>query len=179
MGGLLSGALVWRSTGAAFTDTTGNTGNQWHSGQVSITSAPGSALFALGGANLRPGDTADQCVTVTYTGNVLATIKLYQNAYTASGLAQYIQMTVLRRDGTGAADCSDWAGLANQSTVTTSSDLVWLSTNANTYATGLGAWTASTTTTKTYRFTYTLSSSAPNSAQSSTTGASYTWEAQA
>lgn len=177
VGGLLSGTLVWRSTGATFTAATANAGHQWHSGQVGLTSAPSAALFALGGTNLEPGDAADQCIVVQYTGNVLATIRLYQSSYTVSALAQHIQMTVSAVTGQYHPDCSDFPDATTP--FTSSSDLVWLGANASSWATGLDPWTASAATYRTYRFHYTLSSSAPSGAQSSTTGAIWTWEAQA
>ncbi|WP_433829634.1 hypothetical protein ACQP2E_08710 [Actinoplanes sp. CA-015351] len=178
VGGLaISGALVWHSTGAVFSAATSNTGNQWQAGKVVIGTGTSSALFALGGTNLKPGDTGTQCITVIYSGNVLATVKMYESAQSGN-LAQYVQLTVDRADGAGATDCSDFAALANPATVTTSSDLVWLRTNAGTYADGLSPWTASAATTKTYRFRYALSNSTPNSVQNETASATFVWEAQ-
>ena len=79
-------------------------------------------------------------------------------------------------DGTYATDCSDYpAAFTN---LTTSSDLLWLATNVTGYASGLGGWSASSTLTKTYRFSYVLSRSAPNLVQADTAQATLGWEAQ-
>jgi hypothetical protein len=177
IGALLSAATVWRLSDSAFTSVTSNSGNVWQAGQVTLTAGSSSALFDLSSSALKPGDTGSKCITITYAGNVAATVKLYVSAAGGS-LASYVQMTIVRANGSGAADCSDFSSLASPSTLATTTDLVTLNTNSGTYATGLGPWTASTTTTRTYKFTYVLNSSAPNSVQNANATATFTWESQ-
>ena len=72
---LLSGALVWEASYAAFTDTTSNDNNSWTAGSVTITDNDGgSALFTASG--LVPGTTGARCITVTYSGTVTADIAM-------------------------------------------------------------------------------------------------------
>ena len=51
---------------------------------------------------------------------------------------------------------------------------------ATTYAGGYGAWTptGSTAETRAFRFTYSFSSSAPNTTQGGTASVGFTWESQ-
>lgn len=65
---LVSGVVLQVSS-AAFSDTTGNTGNSWAAGTVDLSdSKDGTAMFTA--VDMVPGDGDAQCIDVTYTGSV-------------------------------------------------------------------------------------------------------------
>lgn len=66
---LLVTGMVWRVSSAAFTGTTSNTANSWQAGTVTLTDSDnGAALFSA--SAWAPGDSANGCIDVTYTGSV-------------------------------------------------------------------------------------------------------------
>src|SRR4051794_38794845 len=63
------GAMVLSATNAAFTATTTNGANSFGAGTVALSDDDsGNALFNLSG--LKPGDSMNQCITVSYTGSL-------------------------------------------------------------------------------------------------------------
>jgi hypothetical protein len=101
--GLVLSAVVWQSTSAAFTATTGNENNSWQAGTVSFYTTTTTALFTAGTPTipgldglLKPGSTRTRCVQVDYTGNLSSDIRLYVTTPTAgaSALDPYLEMTV-------------------------------------------------------------------------------------
>ncbi|MCM3661191.1 CalY family protein [Georgenia satyanarayanai] len=76
LGFVISAVLVWQASYAAFTDTTENAGNSWTAGSVTITDDDqDAALFTA--ADLVPGSTGSQEITVTYEGTLDAAVKVY------------------------------------------------------------------------------------------------------
>jgi hypothetical protein len=101
---LVSTAIVWQSSHANFTSKTVNPGNSFSAGSVLVTdNKNGTALFSLTG--LRPGDSGDQCIQVTYQGTLTgATINFYVDNYadnsTAGAWGTAIKLTVTTGGGT-------------------------------------------------------------------------------
>ncbi len=180
---IISGALVWNSTYAAFTAQISNSGNSWSTGSVvltgddgssSVTGSVGTALFSAAG--LTPGSTATNCVRVSYSGTLAAAVKMYVAPGGLTGSAPLAgQITLTVNEGTG--------GVFNNCTGFVSSGTIYSGTLANLaatrtdFASGAGSWAPPGAQSRTYQVTYTLSASAPNSVQSSTAGAVVTWEA--
>lgn len=135
-----SGALVYQASNAAFTASTSTGANTWAAGNVFVTnSSSAGALFAV--TAMKPTTAAaatSKCLTVSYTGNLAANLRLYLTSYsstvrpagppgpTAAGttdLGDYLRMIV--EEGTGSqANCSDFtrtryltAGTTNGQTV--------------------------------------------------------------
>lgn len=178
IGLLASGLLVFQASYSAFTATTSNGANSWSAGTVSITSNPGTAMFTATG--LKPASTGTACVKVTYTGSLNSTVKLYlkNSDLTGTGLGTYLTFQV--NEGTGNnANCSDFAQSANDYNTTgmtdTTKTLAGFNTTANSYATGVSSWAATTNATKTYQFVWQLQDN--NNAQGLTATATFTWEA--
>ena len=87
-----AGALAGFGTFSAFSSSTENPGNQIATGTVVLAdNDSGSALYSVTGAEA--GTTVDRCITVTYSGNLAADVKLYLPD-TVGALAQYVDMTV-------------------------------------------------------------------------------------
>ncbi|TQS42536.1 hypothetical protein FL583_23925 [Cryptosporangium phraense] len=169
--GLLgSGALVWTSTEAAFTAVVTNPGNSWTSGSVALTDDDtGSAMFTA--LNLSPGDTGTKCIKVTYGASQTASVKM--RGTQSGSLAQYVNLQIEEGNGGSFNSCLGFSGnLIYNGTVQ------GFGTSATDFASGVGSWTPTgAAQTRTYRITYTLSPSTPNTQQSSTASADFIWEA--
>ena len=87
-----AGALAGFGTFSAFSSTTENPGNQIDTGVVALgDNDAGSALYDVSGA--KAGDAVDRCITVTYSGDLGADVKLYLPD-AVGALAQYVDLTV-------------------------------------------------------------------------------------
>ncbi len=174
--GLLgSGAMVWKSTAAAFTSSTSTGSNSWATGSVTLTDDDtGAAMFSATG--LVPGSTGSNCITVSYTGTVATTVKLYASAAVdASSVAQYLDLTIDIGTGGGFGSCG---GFSAGSTIYSGSLDAFTSTHLA-YGSGVGTWAPSGAAAQVYRITYTLNAGTPNAKQGATTTATFQWEAQA
>jgi hypothetical protein len=198
VGLLLSVAVVWQSTAAAFTASTDNAGNTWQAGSVVLADSDGgSALFdtTRDGA-LVPGATRSRCIRVDYTGSLPADIRLYVTtpAAGATTLDPYLVVSVeegqpVPAGTTVAADCStgftaaatpaflyNTASAAGPSADQTSTMSALKSGHAD-YATGLVAGlSVAQNTSLTFRVAYTVKDD--NLAQSTQSKATFTWEAR-
>jgi hypothetical protein len=194
VGLVLSAALTWSSTYAAFTSQAGSTGNSWQTGSVELESAGnGSALFTdTLDSNLRPLSSGSRCIRLEYTGSLTAEIKMYVTTPTsgATSLDSHLVMSVERgadENTTVPANCTGFtprttspfvyntvrAEYAVASSTSTMSDL---KTHAD-YANGLlVSGSTAPNTSITLRISY-LVKDAPE-AQNSTSQAVFTWEAQ-
>jgi hypothetical protein len=100
VGLVLSAAVVWQSTSAAFTATTSNGTNSWEAGTVKFQTDNTSALFSAESSGpdrlLRPGSTRFQCIQVDYVGSLDADIRLFVTSPdpSAGSLDQYLEMKV-------------------------------------------------------------------------------------
>lgn len=101
VGLVLSAALVWQATSAAFTATTDNPGNSWQSGTVVLSDSDGgtigSALFDSDRDGvLAPLQSGERCIRVDYTGSLPADIRFYVTtpAGGADALDTYLVMSV-------------------------------------------------------------------------------------
>lgn len=87
-----AGALAGFGTFSAFSSSTENPGNKIDSGTVALSdNDSGSALYSVTGA--KAGTSVDRCITVTYSGDLDADVKLYLPD-AVGALAQYVDMTV-------------------------------------------------------------------------------------
>jgi hypothetical protein len=171
-----SGALVWQSSYSAFSSTTSNPTSNWAAGTVALADDDANtAMFAASG--LRPGSTGAKCIAVTSTGTLPAGVKLYGTSYaTTNNLAGNINLTVEEGSGATSSSC---ANFTSGSTIY-SGTLAAFGTSKTGYSTGVGTWapTGTGSETKSYRVTYTLSSTTPDTAQGGTAAMGFTWESQ-
>lgn len=169
-----SGALIATASYAAFSSSTDNGVNNWRTGAVALTDDDqGLAMFDID--DLVPGSTGSNCITVTAETTNPSTVKVFTAEQTDDDqLAQYVGMTVERGTLATAGDCSTFtaATTIHQGTLAGLMD-------ADSFGTGLDAWTPATgTDNTTYRFSYDLSEGAPNTVQSSEAATTFVWEAQ-
>lgn len=90
LAGVLGGAGTW----AAFDDSSVSSGNQVRAGTVAIADDDGGSAM-LGFSDAQPGTTDSSCITISYTGTLAATVRLY-GATSGSGLAAYLDLRVTR-----------------------------------------------------------------------------------
>lgn len=181
LGLLLSGTLVWNASNAAFTATASNGGNEWKAGTVALTSdASGQPMFNV--SNIKPGDTGQHCIAITSTSNFATAVKLYgsESALPTNDIDPYINLTIEKGTGGSFSSCTGFTPTAGAPGFTGTLE-TFLNTETN-YSTGTGPWAltgASPPETITFRFTWTFSATAPNTAQSgSTANITFIWEAQ-
>lgn len=176
---LASAAVVSTASYSAYTATTTNPTSNWATGTVALSDDDtNTALFSA--TNLKPGSTGTKCVTVTSTGSLASSVKLYGTSpATTKSLASYITLTITQGNGGSFGSCTGFTPLGSGSSVYTGT-LDNLGTTATNYATGVGTWTptGTATETRTYQVAYTVSNSAPDTTQGGTASIGLTWEAQ-
>lgn len=179
----LVGLMVVTASRAAFTATTDNTGNAFNAATIALTDDDsGTAMFDVTG--MVPGDTAEGCITVTYTGTADPTVvKIYQNAYSetdgASDGATLDEALTLDIDQVN--DCTLKTKLADLDNDT----LVNLAAYSD-YSNGLSTgWDpASGTSSESFLFTATFTPSGSSATDNTrigdtVTSLTFTWETQA
>jgi hypothetical protein len=168
---------------SAFSSQTENPGNIISTGTVTIEDNDGgTALYTMSAA--KPGESKSSCIKVTYKGSLPATVKLFTPS-TIGALGPYVNLKVEAGTQTSSTfpSCTEFTPLASGATLYEGT-LSAFATEHGTYANGVTTNPASATKWETnnalvYRFTATVSASAPNSAQGATTGShAFTWEAQ-
>jgi hypothetical protein len=167
-----------RPADARFTDTTSNTGNTLTTGTVVLTgtAATGSQFFTV--TNAIPGSTAITCVSTTYTGSLPATVRMYVPSATGT-LSSYLVFRLQVGTGTS-TDCSDFTATGTlYNTIgmrAASQTLAAFITASNTWANGVGTWSATTNATRTWKLEWIVQSD--DGAQNQTTTFQARWEAQ-
>jgi hypothetical protein len=135
-------------------------------------------------SNLKPGATNTKCLTVSSTGTVAGTMKMYRSALadSAPSLAQYIQLTIDEAPTAAdvSANCAAFPGAGVVNVVTNQPLSSWLATS---YATGAGSVAVPGVASKyAYRITYTWVGSGTNATDNLVQGksitAGFTWEMQ-
>ena len=175
-----AGAIAAFGTFSAFSSTTENPGNDLNAGTVVLgDNDAGAALYNVSGA--KPGTAIDRCVTVTYSGNLPADVRLYLPD-AVGALSQYVNATVTA--GTDATpsfgDCTDFVAASGPALYTGTlgglrgSHSAWNNGLPTTPA-GKTEWTQGDTAT--YRVQLTVADT--NAAQGLTTGTHrIMWEAR-
>ena len=167
---LLVTMLVLRVSGAAFHSSTVNPSNSFEAATVEVSDNDSGTLL-LDTTAMRPGDTKQTCVRVSYTGTVDATVRLYGSV--SGNLPPYLNLTVEAGDGSSAfGDCTGFSASATAYTGTVSG----LASSHTSWTDGAGSYTASPNTSVWFRILWTLQD--VNAAQGQTASATYTWEAR-
>jgi hypothetical protein len=167
---------------SAFSSKTDNPGNIVTAGTVELEDNDGgTALYAITGA--KPGDTKTSCIKVTYKGSLPATVKLFTPS-TIGELGPYVNLKVEAGTQTTSVfpNCEGFTPAATPTVY--EGTLAAFATEHNTFTNGVttnpGAATKwETNNSVVYKFTATLSATAPEAAQGKTTGSHIIrWEAQ-
>jgi Camelysin metallo-endopeptidase len=174
-------AAIGIGTYSAFSATTTNSGNNISSGTVVLgDNDSNSAMYTA--TNQKPGDTFQQCIKVDYTGSLSSTVKLY-TASTIGTLGQYVDLQI--RTGSGSPTFPGCTGFTPDAADLYSGTLSNFASTYTNWSNGLldagpGANTSWVNgNSVVYRFTLTLQSSAPDTAQGLSVGShAFTWEAR-
>lgn len=170
---------------SVFSRTTSDTANAWAAGTVVLQNnssgtdaQTGSALFTV--PNLQPNSpSASKCVAVTSTGTTPSAVSLYVSGLSPTGTSSvgyYTLMTVAI--GTGSSGTNgDCTGFNQTGVLATSTRLTAMPATFAAGATGWGP-TGNGSETRVFKFTYSVDNTIPNTLQSSSVTATFTWEAQ-
>lgn len=177
-GVLVTGTLVMARTQAAFTASAANPANAWTAGTVTLgDDDSGGALFSAAG--LLPGDTGSRCITVTYTGDVTSSVKLYATTSTG-GLGPYVNLVV--EEGSGGGNTGSFAGGCTGFSGSTlySGTMAAFAAAKTGFASGVGSFAPSTNgAVKVYKFTWELDPAAPSAVQGTSVTTTFQWESRA
>lgn len=179
---LVSGVAVSQASYSAFSATTQSSANNWAAGTVRLDSGANKAASGAGAGtatftatNLKPGSTGAKCITVTSSGSLASTVKLYAtDAKTTNKLSSSIDLVITEGTG-GDSTCTGFTPAGE-----IFNDTLAKLGSKKSFAAGVGAWTPDGTSpeTRTYKIVYTLNAAAPNSTQEGTASMGFTWEAQ-
>ena len=169
---VLVSALVLIGSRGAFSDTTENAANNWAAGTVTITDDDVAAVM-FNTTGMKPGDSVENCIVVTYSGDLLpATARLY-GVSGGTGLDAYLNLTIAEGSGGVFGNCTGFI----LATTPFSGTLASFSATHTNFGNGVTGWApAANPESKTYRFTLTLQDN--NAAQGLNATGTFTWEAQ-
>ncbi|MFF3755269.1 hypothetical protein ACFYYH_33320 [Streptomyces sp. NPDC002018] len=176
LGLLLSGALVWGATNADWSGTSSNSGNTWTAGSAGLANDSKVPMFDID--NMRPGDTGSNCIRVKSNAEFPTALKLYSNSPNwPSNFQSFVNLKIEVGSGGASGNCN---GFTPHKTAFdgTLDQFIALHTD---YRTGVGPWTLSDKShnSRSFRFAWRFSSSAPNGSQGANTNeATFTWEAR-
>jgi len=196
VGLVVSGALVWQSSYAAFSASTNNPGNAWDAGSVVLddNDLSGAMFNSTDDGTLKPGSTRSRCIRVDYLGDLPADIKLYVTTPGGWDLDPFLVMSVekgidVTSSTTVTADCSMGftstatptfvynTAQANDASADATRTMSHLKTTYPTYDSGLLVSSATSQgTSLTFKVTYLVKDD--NGAQDDQSSATFTWEAR-
>lgn len=188
LGLALVAAMITRTSEAAFTATTDNTGNTFTAGTITLTDDDGGATALFNVSGMVPGDVEVGCIVVTYGGTVSTpgAVTLYSGGFTdvasgtgsSDGLSDNLLVTI--EEGTGISGFNDCTGFTATGTIHAQSTLAAFDAARADYASGAGTWTPTGPgDTQAYRVTVELDANTPNDEQgAATNGLGFTWEVQ-
>jgi hypothetical protein len=172
----VAAALVWQSAYAGFADQTTPLSADVSTGTVVLTNNT-AGLGQVSFGMLKPGYSRTSCLVVTSTGSVPAQVRLYRTAISATNeMASYI--TIDATSGTGGGVNGDCAGFTSNGNYASYSPMTSFPTG---YGGGVLRWNTAGNTageSRTYRITFTVSSSAPTSTKGGSATVAFVWEAQ-
>ena len=175
----VSGLVVAQASYSAYSATTVNPTNNWATGTVALSDDDANTA-AFTASNLKPGSTGTKCLTVTSTGSLASTVKLYAtNPASTKNLASNITLTVSQGSGGSFGSCTGYTPLATGANLY-SGTLDAFGASYTGYNTGLGSWapTGTGTESRTYQISYTVAGNAPDTTQGGTASLGLTFEAQ-
>ncbi len=170
--------LVFRTSNAAFTDTTDNPGNSWAAGSVVLEDDDGGSTAMFTATNMVPGDVITNCITVDYTGSSfdLTPVTLYGSSTDGApiGLADHLDVTITEGTAVSPGGFGNCTSFAAGSVLATD---VALSSLPSGYGTGYTGYTPSSgDEDRVYKIDVTLGTDTPDTAQNGDATATFTWE---
>lgn len=182
---LVSGLVVSQASYSAFSATTNNAGNSWASGSLALTNdSAATALFTA--TNIKPGDSASKCITISTSANVASTLKLYAANYSkgTKSLGDRVNVTVTSGSFPAAAPANGaCTGFVTGTVVVpAATSLTAFAAASTNYATGADSYALPAGGTRTYKIDWTFASTGSpvtdNPYQGDTASIGFTWESQ-
>lgn len=181
---LLGGVMVLQGSTAAFSGVTSNGPESWDAGTVALSNNHASALFSS--ANITPGYSETHCITISSTANVPSTLKMYTSAVSSTGtptLSSFLNVEVQEGSGGTNTDgqsggCAGFVPDSGQTSNPTFQGSLASMANKDSFANAVGNHSLAAAGSHQYKVTVTLPTSAPNSLQGTTAGATFIWETQ-
>lgn len=187
LGLALVAAMITRTSEAAFTASTDNSGNVFNGGTVTLTDDDdATALFSVDG--MQPGQVETGCILVTYDGTITTpdAVRVYSGGFTdvpgdaagSDGLSDHLSVTIAEGSGADFNDCEGF--VADGDPIVVAETLTDFGDDRTDYATGAGDWTPTATgDTKSYQVTVELLETTPDSEQGAATqDVAFVWEVQ-
>lgn len=177
VGMLLAVGLTAHRTSAAWSAKTSNSASTFGVGTVGIgTDLGGTVMFDTSDAKLTTSPALTRCIEVRYTGTAAAAIKLYATTPKSDpdGLGAYLTLTVHEGTGSAGRTCSGFSTGGSQIYSGTFANFV---NTKNSYANGVSSWTPSGAENRMFRFTLSVSASAPATVQGAAATVTFKWEA--
>jgi len=181
----LVGVTLRVGTWSAFSATTDNAGNTFSAGTVTLAdNDAGGTMLSL--ANAKPGDSDTGCITVSYTGSLASTVRLYGTT-AGTGLDQYLDLKVTRGSFASAPAFDSCTGFTADATdyIGAGAGVVYTGTvqgYPDDYATGLVDPTAGTpeswTNPESHVYQIQVTVQDNNLAQGKNATQTFTWEAR-
>jgi hypothetical protein len=113
-----------------------------------------------------------KCITVTYSGSLAASVRLYGSITGGTGLGTYLNLTVERGSGVSFASCTGFAAAETAYSGT----LAGFAAAHTNHGNGAGTWNPASSGSAVYRFTITVQD--PPEARNKSVTATFTWEAR-
>ncbi|MCA0332121.1 MAG: hypothetical protein LCI03_19815 [Actinobacteria bacterium] len=190
---LAAGLLVWQGSYAAFSASTVNQGDSWATGQLALQNNGGNgSSYAqttttglFGETNLVIGSSGQKCITVSSTGSIAGSLRLYRDAAftgtNANALAGALRVTVEAANTSGADVSANCTGFPTTG-VSTPYNNVALSAVPSTYAAAAPLALAAGNQKVAYRISWSLPTTGSNTTDSALQGSTATtnlnWEIQ-
>ena len=178
VGLIVSAALVWQASYAAFTAQTTNPTNNWTTGNVALTDDDSNTAM-FNATALKGNSTGSRCITVTYNGSLTAAVKLFGTGFTQqNSVGTYIDIQVQEGSGgtNGATECTGFTQSASLYTGTLANFATAHTNSSN----GLSSWAPTAAAqSRVFRITYTVNNSITNTQMNSNAQIGLTWEATA
>ncbi|HYN97656.1 MAG TPA: hypothetical protein VES42_27775 [Pilimelia sp.] len=175
IGLLVSAAMVWQSSQAAFTAETRNNGNSWKAGSVALVNNKGAAMFSAG-TLLKPNNPVSDCIQVTYNGDLAGEVRLYTANINDYSKELDTLLTMKIEIGTVASTCASFTAASTLA----DTNLRAIATARTNWTNGLvaDAWkpTGSGSETRAYKFTHTVAND--NTAMGDQVDIDFVWEVQ-
>lgn len=177
---IISGVAVGHASYSAYSATTTNPTSNWTSGSVNLSDDDSNAA-AFNVTNTKPGASGSRCLTVTSHGSLPANVRIYgANGSGTTNLAAYIDLTITQGTGGSFGSCAGFQPTSTNPQVFQGSLFTFGSTRTN-FANGAGTWTTTGGTTsesRTFMFSYSVSPDAPNDTMAGTASGDIVFEAQ-
>ena len=165
----VSGLVVAQASYSAYSATTVNPTNNWATGTVAL-SDDDTNTAAFTAANLKPGATGTKCITVTSTGTLASTVKLYATTPTSPRTSPPTSTSPSARAPAAPSAPAPATPPSPTGATLYNGTLAGFGTAYTGYTNGLGSWapTGTGTEARTYQITYTVNGNAPDTTQGGT-----------